>query len=177
MFKKIASIFSSKAVGPAPAPDPSLAAAFEKGREIGAVYSDQASAYIDGRMAHIEQAFLTVLQKRLDTARYQEEHSPVLVARVEYDLFVENVENSALKLVEETKAALSEWDSFHAEIGVSDDIDRLAAALVQAKTDNLKELGLNVVLANAEILKVADAQWRVRFPERAAAERDEASAS
>jgi len=134
------------------------------------VYSDQAGAYIDGRMAAIEERFLGVRQNQLDAARYQVDHSPVLVARVEFDLFVENVEKSASKIIEEVKVALTDWDAFHAEIGVTDDIERLTAALVHAKHDNLKEAGLQTVLANAEIVKAADAQWRGKFPERATAE-------
>lgn len=169
MFKKFVSLFRSQ-----PPVDPEIAAsvgkATEMGREIGRQFNDQVSAYIDLRCSQIEPAFLRVFQKTLDNARYQEEHSPLMLARIEYDLFIENVDESTEKLITETKAAHSEWNDLHATIGVTDDIDKLLRTLIGAKSEDFKLVGLKLLLENADIIKRADEDWRIKFPVLSAAE-------
>lgn len=144
---------------------PEVQRAYDMGRDIGDQFTAEAVAYVDARSLVIEKNFLEVLQKQIDTARYQEEHSPMLVARVEYEIFVENVSDSIEKLFDETKLVLREWDEVHAAISMTAETDHLIKQLVEAKLGPLKLLGLKTLLQNVDILKRADENWRLKFPE------------
>ena len=143
-------------------------AAYEKGREVGAEFMDALTAYVDSRAAEITENYLTVFQSHLDQGREQVEFSPMLWARTEYSLFLENVNSAIEKLISEAHLVFSEWDSLHEEIGVKQDVDSAIADYVSSRIEPMKIAGLTTLTDNVPILKAADDRWRKQFPEQAA---------
>ncbi len=155
---------------PPPTVSPEEQAAYEKGRNVASQYMGEMMSYVDLRAAQIERNYLEVFQGTLDRAREQVDHSPLLLARVEYDVFRENVDTAIDKLVDETKATLSEWDELHEMLGNSNEVDTAIYTYVSDRIGTLKITALERMMQYVDRLKEADDEWRRNHPELAAQE-------
>lgn len=170
MFKTIGKLFGNK---PDPAPhstSPKEQAAFEKGREVSRSQIAAIEAYVNERYEQVRSGYLAVIQKQLDSCRSQEEHSPMLLARIEYSLYLEHVQEARAKLKDEVRSVFSEWDKLNKEMGVEELIEQWLDQAMTEKFADLSIAGLTILTDNADILKTADDNWRRKFPDLAAAQ-------
>ncbi|MGX9991618.1 hypothetical protein ACS4RR_021045 [Rhizobium sp. Z1P35] len=171
MLKTIAKLFSKKPPKPAiPSMSPEDQAAFDKGREISQAQIAEIEHYIGWRFEQIRTGYLGVIQKQLDSARQQDEHSPLLVARVEYSLYMDHVKQAQAQLKTEVYQHFYEWADLNREMGVEDLIEKWLDQTLSDKFTDLTFAGLKVMTDNADILKTADDNWRWKFPDLAAAQ-------
>jgi hypothetical protein len=84
---------------------PSDRRAYELGEKFAANMARQIEEYIKKRSDNIKGNYIAILRQHLDKALHQELHSPLLVARVELEVFMENVDGACQKLIEETVGA------------------------------------------------------------------------
>ncbi|MEY9198459.1 hypothetical protein ABIA16_003575 [Sinorhizobium fredii] len=170
MFKTIGKLFGKKSEPAAPAMTPDEQKAFELGREISRNQLAKVDQYIAVRFEQIRFGYLNVIQKQFDSCRQQDEHSPLLVARIEYSLYLEHVTEAHEQLLAEVKHHFHEWTELNKEMQVEDAVDKYLDQSLTDKFTALRLEGLKVMTDNADILKTADDNWRRRFPELAAAQ-------
>ena len=143
--------------------------AYEQGQEIGRKLTEGVFAYVKVRSDGLRERFLDLLQMQIDEARYQEKNSPILMARVEYNIFRGHVNEAMCGLTSETVSAFkAEWGDSLETLGVDDDL--LTKMAQKAVDDHLFPLtleGLKIMTDNADILKRADDSWRRKFPDLA----------
>lgn len=169
MFKAIGKLLGNRKTAD-PVRTPEEQKAFELGREMSRKQLVKVDQYIDWRYEQIRPGYLAVIQKQFDACRQQEEHSPLLVARVEYSLFLEHVGEAHKQLLAEVKNHFREWTDLNKEMQVEDVIDKYLDQNLTDKFTALRLEGLKVMTDNADILKWADDNWRKQFPDRAAAQ-------
>ncbi|CAN7259349.1 hypothetical protein LJR098_001067 [Rhizobium sp. LjRoot98] len=170
MFNAIRKLFGREPKPPASTISPEELAAYTQGREVSKAQIAAVETYVDERYGQMRSAYLDVLQKQLDSCRAQDEHSPIMLARIEYSLYLDHVKEAQAKLNDEVRAVFSEWTALNKEMDVEELTDQW---LDQTLTDKFADLsidGLTVLNGNADIIKTADDNWRKRFPDRAAAQ-------
>ncbi|TAV04513.1 hypothetical protein [Rhizobium ruizarguesonis] len=171
MLKTIAKLFSKKSAEPAaPIISPAEQAAFAKGQEMSRAQIAEIEHYIGWRFEQIRTGYLGVIQKQFDSARQQDEHSPLLVARVEYSLYMDHVKQAQAQLKTEVHQHFDEWADLNREMGVEDLIEKWLDETLSDKFTDLTFAGLKVMTDNADVLKTADDNWRRKFPDLAAAQ-------
>ncbi|MBB4236381.1 hypothetical protein [Rhizobium esperanzae] len=171
MFKAISKLFSRTPSTPsAPSTSPEEQAAFEKGREISRAQTAEIEHFIGWRYEQIRTGYLSVIQTQFDSARQQEEYSPLLVARVEYSLYLDHVKEAQDNLKAEVYQHFHEWADLNRELAVEDIIEKWLDTVLSNKFADLSIAGLKVMTDNADILKTADDNWRRKFPELATAQ-------
>ncbi|EJC76914.1 hypothetical protein Rleg10DRAFT_5604 [Rhizobium leguminosarum bv. trifolii WSM2012] len=165
MLKTIAKLFSKKPAEPAaPLMSPEEQAAFVKGQEISRTQIAQIEQYIAWRFEQIRSGYLNLIQRQFDSARQQEEYSPLLVARVEYSLYLNHVKEAQAQLKTEIGQHFYEWADLNKQMGVEDLIEKWLDETLTDKFTALSLNGLKVMTENADILKTADDNWRCKFP-------------
>ncbi|OWO93223.1 hypothetical protein B5E41_18180 [Rhizobium esperanzae] len=147
---------------------PEEQAAFEKGREISRAQTAEIEHFIGWRYEQIRTGYLAVIQKQFDSARQQEEYSPMLVARADYSEFLGQVKKAQDQLKAEIYQHFYEWTDLNKELGVEDLIEKWLDQTLTDKFTALSLNGLKVLTDNADILKTTDDNWRRKFPELAA---------
>ncbi len=170
MFKAIRRLFGRESKPATSTIYPEEQVAYAKGREVSRAQIAAVETYIDERYGQMRSAYLDVLQKQLDSCGTQDDHSPIMLARIEYSLYLDHVKEAQAKLNDEVKAVFSEWVALNREMDVEELTDQW---LDQTLTDKFADLsidGLTVLNSNADIIKTADDKWRKKFPERAAAQ-------
>ncbi|TBE02293.1 hypothetical protein [Rhizobium ruizarguesonis] len=171
MLKTISKLFSKKASQPsAPPRSPEDQAAFDKGREISRAQTAEIEHFIGWRYEQIRTGYLDVIQKQIDSGRQQEEYSPLLVARVEYSLYLKHVQEAQDALKAEVYQNFTDWSEFSRELAVEDITDKWLDTVLSERFLDLRIDGLKVMTDNADILKTADDNWRRKFPDLAAAQ-------
>ncbi|TAY50932.1 hypothetical protein [Rhizobium leguminosarum] len=171
MLKAISKLFSKKPQEPAaPSMSPADQAAFDKGREISQAQTAEIEHFIGWRFEQIRTGYLNVIQKQFDSGRQQEEYSPLLVARVEYSLYLKHVQEAQDALKAEVYQTFHEWSDLNRELAVEDIIEKWLDTILSDRFLDLRIAGLKVMTDNADILKTADDNWRRKFPDLAAAQ-------
>lgn len=170
MFRAIGRLFSKKSQElEAPLISPEEQAAFEKGREIARTQIAKIEQFLKWRFEQIRNGYLDVIQRQLDSARQQEEYSPILVARMEYSLYLDHVKEAKGKLKTEVHSHFQEWAELNQTMAIEDLMEKWLDETLTDKFSELSLAGLKILTDNAEILKTADDNWRRNFPELAAA--------
>lgn len=144
--------------------------AFDRGREISREYIAEIDRFISSHYEKIRVGYLGFIQKQLDSCRQQDEHSPILVARAEYALYLNDVKGAQAKLRDEVKHHFSDWTELNRQMNIEDLIEEYLDRILTDRFTDLSLAGLNVMMDNADILKTADDNWRRQFPDRAAAQ-------
>ncbi|PDS33726.1 hypothetical protein CO665_34655 [Rhizobium anhuiense] len=171
MLKAISKLFSKKPQEPAaPSMSPANQVAFDKGREISQAQTAEIEHFIGWRFEQIRSGYLDVVQKQFDSGRQQEEYSPLLVARVEYSLYLNHVQEAQDALKAEVYQTFQGWADLNRELAVEDIIEKWLDTILSDRFLDLRIAGLKVMTDNADILKTADDNWRRKFPDLAAAQ-------
>jgi hypothetical protein len=145
-----------------------LAHAYERGRQAAQQFIDDLDKLIAVRFEPVFDGYLSVLQKQFNQCLTPKDAPPIIAARIEYKIFLENVEELHVKMTEEIKETLSSWLDFAQELQCRDDYDKLIGMQVQAFCRRLTETALQRMLDMAHALKFADDEWRADNPELSA---------
>jgi hypothetical protein len=140
----------------------------EKGRRAAQGAADALENFMDIRFKPVSQAFLDHLQKEYNKCLNSTEAPPLIAARIEYKVFLENVEALPDKMVPEITAALSDWMDIIDKIQSRHLFLELVRRRVQKFCDELTGAGLQRLIDMAHALKAADDEWRAANPELAA---------
>lgn len=127
-------------------------------------------SFIVVRFGHVKEAYLNILRQNVTDALQREDHSPILIARADYSVFLENVENTVARMKEEILANMAEWSATFAKMGLEGDVERVADARLEDFSLTMTMSGLSVLTDRADELKAADDAWRLAYPEQAAKE-------
>lgn len=150
--------------------DTKEAGAYAAGQAVGKDASDAVEGYIRSRYNGIHQRYLDVFLHHLKECGLQTEHSPILVARIEYSLFRENAIKAKSMLVEEAVLATNDWLNLERAISVEGLRKTLAEKICDDLFLGLELEALKLLIDQADSLKEADNKWRIDFPELAARE-------
>lgn len=119
------------------------------------------------RFGHIKEAYLDILRANMTEDLARVDHSPLLLARADYSVFLDNVRDTVPRMKEEIMSHMAEWQSTFAQMGMDAEVERVADARLGDFQLNMTTSGLIVVTDRAEELKAADDAWRVNYPEQA----------
>lgn len=126
--------------------------------------------FIASRFGHLKEAYLDILATGFRAAVSQDEHSPILVARAELDVFNENVTGKREKMAGEIMEHMREWDAVFQEMGEQDQVTRVMNARLEDLLLALRVSGIVLLTKHADALKIADDSWRKKNPALAAQE-------
>lgn len=143
--------------------------AYQLGADMGRQMGDAVNEFIEPRFATVGDGYLNVLRDRLRLCFDDTRAPPIVLARIEYNIFKDNVIELKSKMPDEFQMYLSDWYNAADIVGIRTDLDQLIAQRVGDFSSNLLLRGLNVMTNEyGDALISADAAWRSRYPERAA---------
>jgi hypothetical protein len=87
------------------------------------------------------------------------------MARIEFDIFLKQVDELEINLRSYVNEAMTEWIKAMKEMGLSEPTNQLIDARVSNVTSNLTVDGLGLLTDYARPLKDADDVFRLNFPE------------
>ena len=142
--------------------------AYQGGQDLGAEMGQAFNDYQRKRFGPVHNSYLNVLRERLQSALRSEEAPPLIIAKIESDLFVENLNELKMKMFDETMVAMSDWLDVAQKVGVRPDDEKTLADSIFDFCENLGMAAVKVVEEYQAVLRDADAGWRKRYPDRAA---------
>jgi hypothetical protein len=148
--------------------DPKLTRAYQLGRETAENFANDLERLMQIRFGPVADNYLGVLQSQLDKCLNPTDAPPITVARIEYKVFMENLDELRDKMTAEIQTTLSEHLAIAGTAGVRENFDELLRVNVSNYCRKLTEDGLQRVIDMANALKLADDQWRVVHPELSA---------
>jgi hypothetical protein len=112
--------------------------------------------------------YLKVLRGRFEGAFNPPEAPPIIVARIEYKIFLENVDELRQKMPPDINMAMRKWRDLSDETGIRAEFNQLVDNRVETFMSNLTADGLKMFLDLADGLKAADDRWRAEHPDKSA---------
>lgn len=141
--------------------------AFEYGRKVAQSMDQEIEQFMRQRFGHVKDAYLKILEGSYHDAKARTDHSPIIIARIDRDLFNENVSGTRDKMREEILSKMETWQSVMAQMGNTGDIERLVDSKLDAFESDMNFAGINLFMEHADELKEADDLWRQVNPEQA----------
>jgi hypothetical protein len=151
-----------------PKQDPKLTRAYEMGRQSGESFAADLEKLLEVRFKPVSEGYLGVVQGQYNKCLTPTDAPPIIVARIEYKVFLENVEQLRGKMMGEITATLCGWLDLADQMQMRDKFTELIQANVDKFCRELSETGLQRLLDMAHALKLADDQWRAENPELSA---------
>ena len=114
--------------------------------------------------------YLKVLRDGFDRSFDPPEAPPMIMARIEYNSFLENVDVLLQKMPPEITTAMREWRDLSDKMGLGAraQFNQIVNHRVETFMSNLRSSGLQMFLDLADGLKAADDRWRAAHPEMSA---------
>jgi hypothetical protein len=84
-------------------------ALYREGEQVAEAIAGAIDAYLVPRIAQLQDSLLDVFAQRLLTIKDRPEHSPQLIARAEFIVFLESIETLEDRLQKETAGAVADW--------------------------------------------------------------------
>lgn len=148
--------------------DPKLARAYQLGREISENFANDLEKLMEVRFSPVAERYLGVVQKQFNMCLNSTDAPPIIVARIEYKVFLENVNELRDKMTGEIQSTLSEYLEIADQLDSRDKFIELIQVKIQNYCRKLSEDGLQRFLDMANALKLADDEWRATHPELSA---------
>jgi hypothetical protein len=148
--------------------DPKLTRAYEMGRQSVEAFANDLEKLIDIRFKPVSEGYLGLVQGQYNKCLTPTDGPPIIVARIEYKVFLENVGQLRGKMLDEINAALSGWLDVADQMQMRDKFTELIQANVDKFCRDLSETGLQRLLDMTHALKLADDEWRGAHPELSA---------
>ena len=143
--------------------------AYQLGANMGRQMAEAVNAVTEARFKSIEDGYLSVLRDRFRLALNQADAPPITVARIDYKVFIENVDELKFKMPTELRETLADWVKAVDEIGVRDDFDRMLSKRIDEFCAKLRLVGLDVMTNEyGAALVSADDAWRAKNAELSA---------
>jgi hypothetical protein len=92
----------------------------------------------------------------------------LILARIEYSIFQDNVQKLKPQVIEEIQTACKDWMDVWMQMGNQTEMKQLIERKVDDFLTNLKFVGLEELLGRVEHLKPIDEAWRAANPEKSA---------
>jgi hypothetical protein len=124
--------------------------------------------YQRARFGSVHADYLTIFRDRLQNAMRSEESPPLLVAKIEVELFSEQLQKLRSKMFEETVRAMAHWFDAAEKVGARSEIDALLEQSIEQFCLAIGSEALTLAEGYAALLKDADAAWRQKYPEKVA---------
>lgn len=118
------------------------------GQEAGVAMSQAIEAYLNQRLPVVSNNLLAVLRQRLTTIHDEPNHAPEVVAKIEWDIFKEQLDNFPIRMREEAHEALRKWLDVAAQIGVLNETTQLIESIIDRAA---KELTNQSIIALAVV--------------------------
>jgi hypothetical protein len=151
-----------------PKQDPKLTRAYEMGRKSAESFAADLEKLIEIRFKPVSEGYLGVVQGQYNRCLSPTDAPPIIAARIEYKVFLENVDELRGKMMDEIAATLSDWLDVADQIQLRDTFAELIQVTIDKFCRELSETGLQRLLDMAHALKLADDQWRVAHSELSA---------
>jgi hypothetical protein len=142
--------------------------AYQMGQQAGDAFAADLERLMEVRFKPVLEACLGVVQGQLNKCLTPIDGPPLVVARIEYKIFLDHVEEMRGKMLNEIPATLSKWLDVADQIQLRDTFMQLIKANVDKFCRELTETGLQCFIDMAHALKLADDQWRAANPELSA---------
>lgn len=140
---------------------------FKMGQRAANSYAEDLDTFMVARFEPVYQNLMGVLDDRLESVYDDPNGPPILLAKVEYKAFLDNVQEMRPRMEGEINAAMSEWLSVASEMGMREDFDRLATARLNSFYERLTINGFQALMDKTDKLGPADIKWRTENPELA----------
>jgi uncharacterized membrane protein YhaH (DUF805 family) len=145
--------------------DPKLTRAYEMGRQSVESFAADLEKLMNVRFKPVSDGYLGVIQGQYNKCLTPTDAPPIIAARIEYKVFLDNVDELRGKMMDQITATLSGWLDLADQMQTRDKFTELIQANVDMFCRELSESGLQRLLDMAHALKLADDQWRVAHPE------------
>jgi hypothetical protein len=138
------------------------------GRQSAESFAADLEKLMEVRYKPVWERYLGVIQGQYNKSLTPTDAPPIFVARIEYKVFLENVNEIRGKMKEEIAATLSGWLDVADQMQLREKFAELIQFTVDKFCRELSETGLQRLLDMAHALKLADDKWRVAHPELSA---------
>ena len=122
--------------------------------------------YQQARFGPVHADYLKIFSDRLKNALQSDDSPPMLVAKVEVELFAEQIEKLKSRMFEATVRAMTHWFDVAEKVGARSEIESLLQQSVARFCQAIGSDALKIAESYAELLRDADAAWRQKYPER-----------
>jgi hypothetical protein len=146
-----------------------LKQARELGRKAAQSFDADVDAYAGRRFEEIQTNYMKVFRDRLDLAAVDNEAPPLISARIEHKIFLENVQKLKPQLIEEILTACADWMKVWAQMGNEGEMKQV----IEKKVDDFAVtmmigVSLTELFSRLDHLKPVDEAWRAANPEKSA---------
>jgi hypothetical protein len=124
--------------------------------------------YQRARFGPVHVDYLKIFRDRLNTALQSDGAPPMLVAKVEVDLFAQQIEKLKSRMFEDTVRAMTHWFEVAEKVGARSEIELLLKQSVAQFCQAIGADALKIAESYAEPLRDADAAWRQKYPDKIA---------
>jgi hypothetical protein len=142
--------------------------AYKQGKRMVESMTADLQQFMSTRFDPVFDGYVGALTERFETVYDNDEAPPIILARIEFDIFNDHVRELREKMGAEVNAAMREWLETADLIGGRSDFQKLIDTTIGSFQDRLTMTGLQAFIDRADDLKVADDKWRKANPERAA---------
>ena len=146
-----------------------LKEAREWGRRTAERFGADVDAYTGRRFEEIQPKYIKVFRDRLDLAALDDEAPPLILARIEHKIFLDNVQRLKPQLIEEILTACADWMKVWAQMGSEGEMKQV----IEKKVDDFAVTmmigaSLTGLFSRLDHLKPVDEAWRAANPEKSA---------
>jgi hypothetical protein len=137
------------------------------GQKAAQNFGTDLDTYAGRRFEEIGASYLKEFKDRLDLAEVADKDSPPLIlAKIELNVFWDRVQELKPKLVEEILSAYAEWMKMWAQIGKEAEMKQVVYQKVDYFAFAMREASLKELLDRVARLKSLDKAWRAANPEK-----------
>jgi hypothetical protein len=141
--------------------------AYKMGQKAAASFADDLDDFMAARFEPVFKNLMAVLDDRLETVYDDPNGPPIALAKMEYQIFLDNVKDKRPDMQRELDGAMAKWLSVAAQMDLREDFEKLITARLNGFYERLNLSAIQALIDKADVLKPADIQWREQNPELA----------
>jgi hypothetical protein len=145
-----------------------LKEARELGRKAAESFDADVDVYAGHRFEEIQTKYMKVFRDRLDLAAVDGKAPPLILARIEHKIFLDNLHELKPKLVEEILTACADWMKVLAQMGAEGQMKQVIEKKVDDFAATVLHVSLGELIDRVDHLKPLDEAWRAANPEKSA---------
>jgi hypothetical protein len=124
--------------------------------------------YQNARFGPVHFDYLSIFKGRLENALRSDDSPPLVLAKIEVELFSQQIGKLRSRMLDETVRAMMHWLEVADKVGARSEIDALLKHSTEQFCQAIGSDALKVAESYADLLKKADTAWRQKYPEKAA---------
>ena len=134
--------------------------AYDLGAECANDFVASLRLFVETRFQPVHQQFLEILAKNFRDNMHRTDAPPLTLARIDYDVFLENVEDIRTKMHTEITERMRDWIELSNDLGVRANMGQAIEAEIDNFCANLTLHGVKLFADYVIPLKHADDAWR-----------------